>query len=83
MCQDRAHSKDLELTHEFISEMLGIRRAGVTESAYRFREAGLIHYRRGHIRILDREALEAASCECYPILKREFSRLVGGNGRAG
>ena len=83
MCQDRAHSKDLALTHEFIAEMLGIRRAGVTEAALGFREAGLIRYHRGHITILDRAGLEAASCECYPILKREFARLVGGNGRAG
>lgn len=82
MCQDRAHSQNLELTHEFISEMLGIRRAGVTEAAYRFREAGLIHYRRGRVTILDRAGLEAASCECYPILRREFARLVGGNGHA-
>lgn len=82
MCQDRAHSKDLELTHEYISEMLGIRRAGVTEAAYQFREAGLINYRRGHVTITDRAGLEAASCECYPILRREFARLVGGNGHA-
>ena len=82
MCQDRAHSKDLALTHEFISEMLGIRRAGVTEAAYRFREAGLITYRRGHVTVTDRAGLEAESCECYPILKREFSRLIGGNGLA-
>lgn len=82
MCQDRAHSKELELTHEFIAEMLGIRRAGVTETAYRFREVGLIHYRRGHVTITDRAGLEAVSCECYPVLKREFARLVGGNGHA-
>lgn len=83
MCQDRAHSNELELTHEFISEMLGIRRAGVTEAALQFREAGLIRYQRGHITILDRAGLESASCECYPVLKREFARLVGGNGLPG
>ena len=82
MCEDRAHSKELELTHEFIAEMLGIRRAGVTEAAFGFKEAGLIRYRRGHVTITDRAGLEEASCECYPILRREFSRLVGGNGRA-
>ena len=79
MCEDRANSKDLELTHEFIAEMLGIRRAGVTEAAYQLREAGLINYRRGHVTIIDRAGLEAEACECYPILKREFVRLVGGN----
>ena len=82
MCQDRAHSKDLALTHEFISEMLGIRRAGVSEAANRLREAGLINYRRGHVTVTDRAGLEAVSCECYPVMKREFSRLVGGNGHA-
>jgi CRP-like cAMP-binding protein len=82
MCQDRAQSKDLELTHEFISEMLGIRRAGVTEAAYQLRDAGLIHYRRGHITVTDRARLEAQSCECYLLLKREFARLVAGNGYA-
>jgi len=82
MCQDRAHSKDLELTHEFIATMLGIRRAGVTEAAYQLRDAGLIHYRRGHVTITDRAGLEAESCECYPLVKREFERLVGYNGHA-
>ena len=66
MCQDRAHSKELELTHEFTAEMLGIRRAGVSEAAYQFRDAGLIDYRRGHVAVTDRSGLEAASCECYP-----------------
>ncbi|HLL73926.1 MAG TPA: Crp/Fnr family transcriptional regulator [Pyrinomonadaceae bacterium] len=82
MCQDRANSKELQLTHEFISEMLGIRRAGVTEAAKQLRDAGLIHYRRGHVTITNRGGLEAESCECYPLMKREFARLVGGNGHS-
>jgi CRP-like cAMP-binding protein len=82
MCEDRANSKELQLTHEFISEMLGIRRAGVTEAANQLRNAGLIHYRRGQVTITNREGLEAESCECYPLMKREFARLVGGNGHA-
>jgi CRP-like cAMP-binding protein len=82
MCQDRSHSNSLELTHEFISEMLGIRRAGVTVAAGQFRQAGLISYSRGKITIIDRKGLEAASCECYPILKKEFVRLLSGNGHA-
>jgi CRP-like cAMP-binding protein len=80
MSQDRAHSKELGLTHEFISQMLGIRRAGVTEAAGQLKQLGLINYRRGNVTILDREGLEAASCECYPILKKEFVRLLSSNG---
>jgi CRP-like cAMP-binding protein len=79
MCQDRSHSKDLELTHEFIGEMLGVRRAGVTVAAGVLKQKGLIEYNRGHIAITDRGGLEAHSCECYPIMKKEFDRLVGGN----
>jgi CRP-like cAMP-binding protein len=83
MCQDRSHSKDLKLTQEFIATMLGTRRAGVTEAAGQLQARGLIQYKRGHINILDREGLEAASCECYQIVKKEFGRLIGGNGHVG
>ncbi|HEX8651259.1 MAG TPA: Crp/Fnr family transcriptional regulator [Pyrinomonadaceae bacterium] len=82
MCQDRSSSKDLKLTQEFIATMLGVRRAGITEAASLLQDAGLIEYHRGHITILDRERLESASCECYPVVKKEFARLVGGNGHA-
>jgi CRP-like cAMP-binding protein len=78
MCQDRSHSKDLKLTHEFIGEMLGVRRAGVTEAAGLLKKKGLIEYSRGHITITNRVGLEAWSCECYPIVKKEFARLVSG-----
>jgi Mn-dependent DtxR family transcriptional regulator len=60
--------------------MLGARRAGITEAANRLRSEGLISYRRGHVTITDREGLEAMSCECYPLMKKEFARLVDGNG---
>lgn len=80
MCQDRSHSKELELTHEFIGTMLGTRRAGVTVAAVGLKQKGLIEYSRGQITITDREGLEAVSCECYPVLKKEFARLVSGNG---
>jgi CRP-like cAMP-binding protein len=82
MSQDRAHSKELGLTHEFIGQMLGVRRAGVTVAAGQLKQAGLISYRRGNVTIIDREGLEAKSCECYPILKKEFVRLLSGNGHA-
>jgi CRP-like cAMP-binding protein len=76
MCQDRAHSAELQLTHEFIATMLGTRRAGVSEAAGKLQDEGLIRYRRGHISVLDRAGLEGRSCECYPIVKKEFSRLL-------
>jgi CRP-like cAMP-binding protein len=82
MSQDRSHSKELGLTHEFISQMLGIRRAGVTVAAGQLKQAGLINYRRGNVTIIDRAGLEAASCECYPIMKKEFVRLLSGHGHA-
>lgn len=82
MCQDRSQSKDLKLTQEFIANMLGTRRAGITEAAGQLQARGLIKYRRGQITILDRQGLEAASCECYPIVKKEFVRLIGGHSQA-
>ena len=79
MCEDRANSKELELTHEFIAMMLGARRAGVTEAASDLKSRGLIDYRRGHMTILNRQGLESATCECYPLVKKEFARLIGSN----
>jgi CRP-like cAMP-binding protein len=74
-CQDQTRSNELRLTHEFIAVMLGVRRAGVSEAAHRLQADKLINYARGSIRILDRQGLEATSCECYGIIKREFDRL--------
>ena len=76
MSHDRAMSDELQLTHEFISLMLGTRRAGVTEAAGKLQHEGAIKYSRGHIRITDREKLEASTCECYAIAKNEFERLL-------
>jgi CRP-like cAMP-binding protein len=74
---DRVESNELQLTQEFISQMLGVRRAGVTEAANRLQTAGLIRYIRGRITILNRQGLEAASCSCYGIIKGEYDRLLG------
>ena len=76
MCQDRAKSDLLQLTHEFISIMLGVRRAGVSTVAAKLKEDGLIDYQRGFIRIRDRKGLEKVSCECYAVVRREFDRLL-------
>ncbi|MBD1804619.1 Crp/Fnr family transcriptional regulator [Microcoleus sp. FACHB-SPT15] len=74
---DRIESNELWLTQEFISKMLAVRRAGVTEAANRLQQAGLIRYNRGRITILSRQELEAASCPCYKIIKGEYARLLG------
>jgi CRP-like cAMP-binding protein len=73
---DRVGSNELLLTHEFIAQMLGVRRAGVTEAANRLQQAGLISYNRGRITILNQAELEAASCSCYGIIKGEYARLL-------
>lgn len=66
---------DLRLTHDLIALTLGVRRAGVTEAANNLRTNRLIHYRRNHIQILDREQLQGVTCECYEIIKEEYDAL--------
>ncbi len=77
MTHDRADSDQLDMTHEFISNMLGVRREGVTVAAQRLQEAGMIKYVRGHINILDRKQLLARVCECYQVVNAEHERLLG------
>lgn len=79
LTRDRVETDEFGLTHEFLSQMLGVRRAGVSEVAARLQNAGLISYRYGKITIVDRVGLEATSCECYKLIKAEFDRLIGGN----
>jgi len=73
---DRLPSNELTMTQELIANMLGVRREGVTEAAGKLQRAGLIHYSRGHIKVLDRPGLEARVCECYGVVKKEFDRLL-------
>ena len=80
MCGDRANSKELALTHELIAMSLGVRRADVTVAAGDLRSRGFIDYRRGHVIIRDRQGLESITCECYPMMKKEFARMIGSNG---
>jgi len=73
---DCMNSDQFTLTQEFISQMLMVRRASVSAAASCMQRAGLISYSRGRIRVLDRAALEAASCECYQTVELEYNRLL-------
>jgi hypothetical protein len=77
---DRLPSNELIITHELISNMLGVRRGGITEIAGHLQHEGLISYRRGRITVLDRAGLEAHACECYNVVKKEFHRLLDDTG---
>jgi DNA-binding transcriptional regulator YhcF (GntR family) len=64
------------MTQELVASMLGVRREGITEAAGNLQRAGYISYRRGHISVLNRSGLEANTCECYAIVKKEMNRLL-------
>lgn len=73
---DRLPSNELTMTQELIANMLGVRRAGVTEAAVKLQDAGLIRYSHGRIEVLDRPGLERRVCECYRVVKQECDRLL-------
>lgn len=73
---DRLSSEEITMTHDQIASALGVRREGVTLAAVQLQKTGIIRYSRGHIVVLDRPGLEAASCECYSVVKREYDRLL-------
>jgi CRP-like cAMP-binding protein len=73
---DRLCSNQLDMTQELIANMLGVRREGVTAAARKLQKLGVIRYRRGHIKVLDRPKLESLSCECYAVVKKESDRLL-------
>lgn len=75
--QDRVGGDEFPLTHQFLSQMLGVRRATVTEAMGALQERGVVDYQMGRVRVRDRAGLEAAACECYAIIVREFDRLLG------
>jgi CRP-like cAMP-binding protein len=76
MAHDRAGDDRFPMTHEFMSLMLGVRRAGVTVTAGALKHADLIHYANGCVTVLDRPGLEAAGCECYGTVQRHFEQLL-------
>ncbi len=74
---DRTQSDSLQLTQEFLAQMLGSRRSTVTVSAGNLQREGLIDYTRGRVRIVDRPGLEAKACECYQIVRSTYDSLIG------
>lgn len=75
MTHDRAHADHFHLTQEYLADMLGVRRSSITIAAGKLQQQKLISYIRGEINILDRKALEAASCACYNVLNDHYVRL--------
>ena len=78
MSHDRVGLDEFDITHEFLGQMLGSRRATVTLSAGILQAAGLIRYHRGRLTILDREGLEEVACECYEVIKLELEGAISG-----
>jgi CRP-like cAMP-binding protein len=75
MCQDRVGAPEINLTQEFLAQMLGVRRTSVNAAANALQKLGLIRYRRGLIQVLDRAAIEAKSCECYAVVRADYARM--------
>jgi DNA-binding transcriptional MocR family regulator len=76
MSHDRSDGGTLALTQEYLADMLGVCRSTVTLAAGALQRAGLIRYRRAAITVLDRPGLEAASCECYQVIREQYERLL-------
>jgi CRP-like cAMP-binding protein len=76
LCADRTHLANFDLSHEFLGSMLGAGRPAVTMAAKGLKDRGLISYKRSHITILDFNALEAISCECYRTIKDHLDNLT-------
>ena len=77
MTHDRVGRDEFHLSHEFLGIMLGVRRQSVTVVAGTLQAAGLITYKHGKVRVLDRKGLEASSCECYALVRQKFDALLG------
>ena len=77
LSHDRLHSNELVMTHDLISNMLGVRREGVTLAAQKLARRKLIKNVRGTITVIDRQGLEVAACECYKVVNDEYNRLLG------
>jgi CRP-like cAMP-binding protein len=75
---DRLPLSEVVMTHELVAGILGVRRESVTAAAGKLQRAGVLSYRRGHITVVERLGLEAVACECYTLVKHEYSRLRAG-----
>ncbi|WKJ92253.1 Crp/Fnr family transcriptional regulator [Methylomonas montana] len=73
---DRHASNQMLVTHDYIANMLGVRRESITDAAGKLQQKGIISYSRGHLSVLDRSGLEAQVCECYKVISTEFDRLI-------
>jgi CRP-like cAMP-binding protein len=82
MAHDRVGKNPFPLTHDFLSQMLGVRRATVSQTAAALYELGAIDYTRGLVTIVDRQRLEAVACECYQVIRTEYERVRGGSDAA-
>lgn len=80
MAHDRVEGDALPMTHEILSMMLGVRRAGITVAAGQFQKAGFIRYEKGRITVTDRPGLESIACECYEIQRNAYVRIFGAHG---
>lgn len=78
LAQDRCASSELPFTHEFLSEMLGVQRSTITQVMLSLQERGILSYRRGRVKVLDREAMERSSCLCYSVVRKHFERVAPG-----
>lgn len=75
MTHDRMRSDEFQITQEFLSNMLGVRREAVNKAAGDLQRRGLISYKRGHLTVIDRAVLEAAACPCYGLIKKEYDAV--------
>ena len=74
--RDRLDSNTIALTHEFLSQMLGVQRTGVSNIAHTLHKRGLINYNRGRVQITKLQGLRDEACECYETVKRHYDRLL-------
>ncbi len=77
-CIDQGSSDDVFITHEFLAQMLGVRRASISDVLRPLQDIGLIRSRRGVVSVLDRPGLEGQACECNRVISHEYDRLMSG-----